>query len=108
MARKIVARLIVALVLGAVVGYAVGKSMASDAARGQSLTLKEYIADFEHHKKELIKSDLPMAFSVVIGALLIMLVFGIYELLVVGIDRLLGVLDRRRNLADQPGTPPPW
>jgi len=108
MARKIVARLIVALVLGCVVGYAVGKSMASDAARGQSLTLKEYIADFENHKKELIKNDLPMPFSVVLGTLLIMLVFGLYELLVFGVDRLLAVLDRRRHVGVQPGTPPPW
>ncbi len=82
--------------------------MASDAARGNSLTLKQYVADFENHKKELIKSDLPMPFSVVLGTLLIMLVFGFYELLVFGVDRLLGALDRRRSLADQPGTPPPW
>src|SRR6266516_2449349 len=102
MARKIVARLIVALVLGCVVGYAVGKSMASDAARGQSLTLKEYIADFENHKKELIKNDLPMPFSVVLGTLLIMLVFGFYELL--GIAASLqqvqtGFLDRNVTVA---------
>ena len=108
MTRRIIARLIAALVLGLVVGYAVGKNMARDVARGKTLTMKEYIADFDNHRKELVKSDLPMGFAVFIGALLVMLVFGLYELLVIGVDRVLGVLDRRRGVAVQPGTPPPW
>jgi len=43
-----------------------------------------------------------------VGALMIVAMFGLYELLVWCVDRLLAVLDRRNSLATQPGTPPPW
>lgn len=95
MARKIVARLIVAVLLGIVTGYAVGKSLASDAAKGRDLTLKEYVADFENHKKELVTSDTPMAMSIVVGVLLVVVFFGVYELLVFIVDKALASVDRR-------------
>jgi len=70
--------------------------------------MKEYIADFDHHKQELISSRVPMAGALFVGALMIVAMFGLYELLVWCVDRLLAVLDRRNSLATQPGTPPPW
>ncbi len=108
MMRMVVARLIVAILLGIAVGYAVGNSTAADAERGNALTMKAYIADFDHHKQELIASRVPMAAALIVGALMIVAMFGLYELLVWCVDRLLAVLDRRNSLATQPGTPPPW
>jgi hypothetical protein len=108
MTRKIVARVIVAVLLGIATGYAVGKSLAKDAAEGRELTLKQYIADFENHKEELTKSKMPMGIAVFSGILMVVLFFGVYEVLVLGVDKLLALVDRRRNILSQPGTPPPW
>jgi hypothetical protein len=113
MARKIVARLIVVVLFGIVIGYAVGKSLAKDATRGRDLTLKEYVADFESHKKDLITSDMPMALSMFVGVLMVVAFFAVYELLVFAVDRVLEAVDSRRNTAMQPGPrgppgAPPW
>jgi hypothetical protein len=108
MARKIVARVIVAVLLGVLTGWAVGKSLAKDAADGRELTLKEYIAEFESHKEELTKSAMPMSLAIFSGVLMVVVLFGVYEGLVLGMDKLLALLDRRRHVASQPGTPPPW
>src|SRR5260370_24178569 len=82
MMRMVVARLIVAILLGIAVGYAVGNSTAADAERGNALTMKAYIADFDHHKQELIASRVPMAAALLVGTLMIVAMFGLYELLV--------------------------
>ena len=108
MMRMVVARLIVAILLGLAVGYAVGKNTEADVARGNALTMKTYIADFDHYKQQLVASRVPMAAALVVGALMVVVMFGLYELLVFGMDRLLAIVDRRRNLAPQPSTPPPW
>lgn len=78
MARMLVARLIVAVLIGLAVGYAIGRSTEADAG------------------------------AVVIRMIMIVATFGVYELLVYGMDKLLGAIDRRRNDSTQPGTPPPW
>lgn len=108
MTRKIVARVIVAVLLGIATGYTVGKSLAKDAAEGRELTLKEYIANFESHKEELTKSEMPMSLAVFSGILMVVLFFGVLEILVLGVDKLLALVDRRRSILSQPGTPPPW
>jgi Na+/pantothenate symporter len=108
MARKMVARVIVAVLLGILTGYAVGKSLAKDAADGRALTLKEYIAEFENHKKELSDSDMPMALAVFSGVLMVVVFFGVYELLVFAVDKLLHLLDRRGSVAPQPRNPRGW
>jgi uncharacterized membrane-anchored protein YhcB (DUF1043 family) len=105
--RKIVARIIVALLLGIAMGYAIGTSLASDAARGRALTMKDYVANFDTYKAKL-ESGSPMAAMILAGVFLALVMFALYELLVWGVDRLLAALDRRRVSADQPGTPPPW
>ena len=96
MARKLIARLIVVILLGLVTGYAAGKSVAKDAATGRELTLKQYIADFEKHKEELVSSDMPMWLAIISGVLMIVVLFGVYELLVLGADKVLAMMDRRR------------
>lgn len=107
MTRRIVARVIVAVLLGIATGYAVGKSLAKDAAEGRELTLKEYIADFESHKEELTKSAMPMGVAVFSGVFMVVALFGVYELLVLAVDKALQVMDRRRDVATQPGASPP-
>ncbi len=66
--RKIVARVLVAVLLGIATGYAVGTSLASDAARGRALTIKEYVANFDEYKKHLLGNDSPMWAAVIAGS----------------------------------------
>lgn len=108
MARQLIARLIVVILLGVATGYAVGKSVAKDAATGRELTLKQYIADFEKHKEELVSSDMPMWLAIISGVLMIVVLFGVYELLVLGVDRALQLVDRRSGVETRPGSPPGW
>ncbi len=108
MTRKIVARVIVALLIGIASGYGIGQSVASDAARGRALTMKEYVADFEKYKSHLIGSDTPVWAVMIAGVLMVVAAFGIYELLVLVVDKVLAAMDRRASSTDQPGTAPPW
>jgi hypothetical protein len=110
MNRNLLARGMVALMLGLLGGYVIGKGMEKDAERGRNLTLKEYVSEFEAEKAQLSSAgDSPLAVMVLVGTLVVVVFFGLYELLVFGADRLLGALDRRRNAGyGQPGTPPPW
>jgi hypothetical protein len=70
--------------------------------------LKEYVADFESRKRGLTKGAMPMAASILVGVLMVLVGLGLYELLALAVDKLLAAVDRRRNVAAQPGTPPPW
>jgi len=104
------ARVIVALLLGALVGYAIGNSLQSDAERGKSLTLKQYVADFESYKEKLVSSDTPMAATVVMGMIMVALVFAGYELLAFGVGKVLQAVAPRRSRGEPPAglPPPPW
>lgn len=107
--RKIVARVIVAVLLGVATGYAAGVSLASDAARGRALTMKEYVDNFDAYKNNLMGKGSSMWAMLVAGVLMVVAALAVYELLVWIVDKILAALDRRRvSDADQPGTPPPW
>ncbi len=106
--RRIVARAIVALLFGIAIGYAIGKSVEGDAARGRALTMKEYVADFESYRNDLIGNENPVWAMIIAGVVIMVLVFVIYELLVWLVDKFLRLMDRRMSTADQPGPPPPW
>jgi len=106
--RTIVARVIVAVLLGIATGYAVGTSLASDAARGRALTIKEYVANFDEYKKHLLGNDSPMWAAVIAGVFMVVAAFAVYELLVWVVDKLLAAMDRRASSTNQPGTAPPW
>lgn len=94
--RKLFARGIVAVLLGIIVGYAVGRSLASDAERGRNLTMKAYIADFESHRAELVDNAMPMVAALVVGTLMVVVALAGYEVLALGVDKLLSLLDRQR------------
>jgi hypothetical protein len=100
LARRIVARLIVTVLMGIGFGYYFGASVARDAARGRALTLKEYIADFESHKKALIKSEVPMWGALLTMVILLIVFIALYEVLVLIVDKALRALDRRRHARD--------
>lgn len=42
------------------------------------------------------------------GIAMVIVALGLYELLTFAVDKVLGAVDRHRNVAAQPGTPPPW
>lgn len=84
------ARIVVAVVLGAIGGYAIGTSLANDAATARTLTFKEYADDFERHKADLAAGEMPMIAAVITGTILIVAALGVYELLVLGLTRVIG------------------
>ncbi len=104
LARRIVARVIVTVLMGIGFGYFFGATVARDAARGRALTLKEYIADFESHKKALVKSEVPMWGALLTMVILLIAFFALYELLVWVVDKALRALDRRRHAGDVIGS----
>ncbi len=106
--RRIVARVIVAVLLGIVAGYGIGQSIASDVARGRALTMKEYVADFDHYRNKLMENGSPLWAAIIAGVFTVLGAVAVYELLVLVVDKVLAALDRRRATTDQPGTPPPW
>lgn len=105
MPRMLLARLIVTLVIGLLIGVAAAKSLEADAAKGKSLTMKEYIEEFDSHKEELRQGEMPLGAAIFVVTLMVMVAIGMYELLVFGADRLLGMVYRRPG-AVQPGAPP--
>lgn len=108
MARKIIARVMVAILLGIATGYAVGKNLANEAAQGRELTLKAYIDEFDRHKEELSSSEIPMAIAIVSSIMVVVVFFGVYELLVFALDKVLQLVDRPSKVATRPGSPPGW
>jgi len=104
------ARVVVALLLGALVGYAIGNSLQSDAERGKTLTLKQYVADFESYKEKLVSSEAPMAATVVMGMIMVALLFAVYELFAFGVGKALQAVAPRRSPGEPPAglPPPPW
>ena len=100
----IVAKGIVILLCGLAMGYAMGRSLAHDAARGRTLTIKQYIADFEHHREDLVSSDIPMPGALAIGVAMALAAFGAYEVLALGLATFITFVDRRT--ATPPATGP--
>lgn len=108
MSRMVLARLLVTLVIGLLIGVAVAKSLEADATKGRSLTMKEYIEEFDSHKQKLTQGEMALGASIFVVTLMVMVALGLYELLVFGMDKLLGVFGRRREMRVQSGTTPPW
>ncbi len=90
-------KLVIICVIGVAMGLAVAADLAQDSEEGRALTLEEYVADFEEHKEELESSEIPPAASVLGGAVLAFVVFGVYEILGLGVGRLFAALGRWRN-----------
>ena len=108
MSRMVLARLLVTLVIGLLIGVAVAKSLEADAAKGRSLTMKEYVEEFDSHKQKLTQGEMPLGASIFVVTLMVMVALGLYEALVFGVEKLLGLFGGRREVRVHSGTPPPW
>jgi hypothetical protein len=92
---RFVAKGTIIVLAGLAIGYYMGLDTAHDSARGRALTMKQYIADFEHHKAHLESAAIPMIPSLLIGVLMTTFTFGVYELLGAGLAKGIRALDRR-------------
>ena len=103
-----VAKTVIAIVFGALLGYGMAMSTKADAERAKNLTMKQYVADFDSYKAKLEGGQMAMGVSVVVGVLMVMALFGIYEALAFGLGKILALITR--GSTDQPpgGLPPPW
>ncbi len=100
----LIAKGVVTLLLGVLFGYAIGGSLARDAARGRALTRDEYIADFERFKAKLESKEAPMSISILSGVVMTLGTFGIYELLALGLAKVIGAVAGRGG-EEGPRTP---
>lgn len=96
------AKVIILLSAGVLVGYAIGVSLASDAAKGRTVTMKAYIADFETYKAKLASSEIPMPAAIVAGVVMILGTFGAYELLAFGLAKGFAAVGRRLSGSTYP------
>jgi len=78
-------KLIVTLVAGILLGLLYHESTVADYARAQQLTLARYTADFEVYKSRLTEHYWPLWGDVLLVLLMVLLFFGVYELLSFGI-----------------------
>ena len=101
----LVAKGVTALVAGLALGYGVGVSLAHDSERGQALTMKTYMADFEHHKAELESARVPMVGSLLVGVGLAFVTFLSYEVLALGLAKVIDAIDRRTSGEPDPLVP---
>ncbi len=99
------AKAIILLSVGVLVGHAIGRSLASDAAQGRSLTMKQYIADFDAHKAKLTSSEIPMPAAIIAGVVMLLGTFGAYELLALGLAKVFAAAERRLSPTPPPGPP---
>ena len=101
--ERFIGRSITATVIGVALGYAIGLSVNRDAARGKALTREAYIAQFDAHKAQLEKSGGPVPVYVIVGVIMSVGFFGVYEGLSWGVERVVAALGRSNNPT---GTPP--
>jgi amino acid transporter len=92
--ERFIGRSITVAIIGVALGYAIGLSVNRDAERGKALTREAYIAQFDAHKAQLEKSGGPMPLYVIIGVIMCVGVFGVYEGLSWGAERAISALGR--------------
>ena len=101
-AHTFVAKGTITIVLGLAVGYALGVSVKHDAAKGRSLTMAQYVADYAPYRQKLQSGEIPMAASVLIGTMMIVAAIGTYELLAFGLAKLIAKIDLGTGAAATP------
>ncbi len=105
--HQVTARLILVLVIGVVAGIVMYRSSQADLERSQSITREEYAQGFEAYRARLAEDQLPLWGSVATFVVVMLVVIGAYELLAVGIGRLLAaIVPGREPIAalDEDGT----
>lgn len=95
--QALAGKLVIICIMGIAIGLAIEAQMKADFERSQSLTLEEYVADFDEYKEDLRSSEMPPAASVAAGVIFTFTVFGVYEILGLGVGRLFATVTRRRH-----------
>jgi ABC-type Na+ efflux pump permease subunit len=103
-----VAKIVIAAIFGVLLGYGMAVSTKADAARAKELTMKQYVADFDSYKAKLEGNQMPMGIAVVVGVLMVLAMFGIYEALAFGLGKVLALITRGSTAQPPGGPPPPW
>ena len=84
----LLAKAVLLIALGLGLGYALGVSYAKDAIKARTITMEEYVADFERYKADLASSsDIPMPAAVVTGLIMVVGALGLYELLAMALAK---------------------
>ncbi|MEJ2239812.1 MAG: hypothetical protein P8X82_16075 [Gemmatimonadales bacterium] len=100
--QALAGKLVIICIMGITIGLAIEAQMNADFQRSQSLTLEEYVADFDEYKEDLRSSEMPPAASVAAGVIFTFTVFGVYEILGLGVGRLFATATRRRHRMRMP------
>jgi amino acid transporter len=95
--ERFIGRSLIVTIIGLTLGYAIGLSVNRDAERGKALTREAYVAQFDEHKAHLEKSGGPMPLYVIIGVVMSVALFGVYEGLSWGAERVVTALGRSRK-----------
>jgi hypothetical protein len=104
--HHVAARLILLVTAGVVAGVLFHRSTLADLERSRTVTLEEYTAGFDDYRAELASVDLPLWGSVALVVFTLLVVFGGYELLAVGLAQALAmVMPARAPPAPDLGTP---
>ena len=103
-----VAKTVIAIIGGVLLGYAMGVSTKADTERAKTLTMQQYVADFDSYKAKLEGGQLTMGVSVVAGVFMVAAMVGIYEALAFGLGKLLALVTRGSTAQPPGGPPPPW
>ena len=77
--HRMIGKIILVALVGITAGYGLGVAFAADAERGHTVTLEEYIADFESYRAGLQSSEIPMAGAIPLGMIMVAGFFAIYE-----------------------------
>ena len=81
---------LVASAFGAASGWFLAQALTRDAERGRTLTMEQYIADFDRYKARLESQPLSTIGTIVAMVVLCVGIFGLCELLAALVARLLG------------------
>ena len=78
--RRLVGRLVVGFIAGIFAGIAISNSLADDRREGAALTKEKYLADFDAHKQSLMDSEDSTVAYVLVGAVAVLAMSGLYEI----------------------------
>ena len=92
--ERLIGRLLAASLIGGALGYAFGASVAHDAERGRTITMKQYVDDFDRYRSKLETSSVPIWGAVLTCIVMALGLFGAYEGLGFLLTKTLSALSR--------------
>jgi hypothetical protein len=95
--NRFVAKVITTCLIAVIIGVAFNKSELAEYQRGQQLTLAQYTANFEVFRTGLMEHHWPLVGDILLWLAALVLFFGVYELLTLGIAKALDQLFAKRR-----------